>query len=148
MMQNDKKVVIRVRAIIFHQNRLLVVKHPHNLSYYALPGGMLDFGEDIQECLRRELVEELGLVAQVGRLLYVNNFVNQEGIQSIEFFFEIKNSGDFMDISSLKGSHRHEIAEIKWITTDESLATKPKQLEEDFKQGKILSDVVRIIYHN
>ncbi len=145
-MKKDKKIAIRVRGIILHENKLLVVKHPHDLSYYALPGGVLEFGEDVRGCMRREILEELGVESKVGKLLYINNFVNKDSVQSIEFFFEIVNSVDFLDVSRLKGTHTYEIAEIKWISVDEKTPIYPKILGEDFKVGKVLSQDVRFIY--
>jgi len=73
-MGEEKKFIIKVRAIILHEGKMLVVRHPHDTSFAALPGGKLEWGEDIRECLVREIIEELGVKPEVGRLLYVNNF--------------------------------------------------------------------------
>lgn len=68
------KFVIRSRAIIVHEGKLLVVRHAHNPSYAALPGGHLEPGEGPQATLIREIEEELGVTPTLGRLLYVNTF--------------------------------------------------------------------------
>lgn len=41
---------------------------------WELPGGGIDFGETIQDSLKREMKEETGLVVQVLQPLTVNNF--------------------------------------------------------------------------
>ena len=119
-------------------------KHPHDTSYCALPGGHLEWGEDIKECLRREMVEELGVVPEIGRLLYVNNFVSEIN-QSIEFFFEITNSQDYLNIGQLKTTHAYEIAEVCWLEPSGAIPLSPSKLWEDFKKGEVLSDVIRYI---
>ena len=144
-MEKEEKIVVRARGIIIHKGKLLGVKHPHNTSFCALPGGHLEWKEDIKECLRREIIEELGVNPNIGRLLYVNNFMDGDIRQSIEFFFEIINSHEYLNIEHLEATHNHEIAEVCWIEPSDTTPLLPKRLWEDFKKGKVLSDVVRYI---
>lgn len=143
-MNQDEKYIIRVRAVIIHEGKLLVVKHAHDASFVALPGGKLEWKEDIRECMIRELVEELGITPVLGRLLYINNWVNEE-MQSLEFFFEIMNGADYRDTFSLKGTHSSEIAEILFISPDDDVNLLPQEFHNDFKSGKVLSNEVRYI---
>jgi ADP-ribose pyrophosphatase YjhB (NUDIX family) len=144
-MEKDKKIIIKVRAIILYDGKLLVVRHPHDTSFAALPGGHLEWGEDIKECLSREMVEELGIKPEVGKLLYINNFSQTDGKQYIEFFFEVKNGMDYLDTVKFTRSHAHEIAEIVWISPIDSIKILPKSLGDDFKAGKIVSHEVEYI---
>src|SRR5512133_2601574 len=132
-MQDKKKIIIKVRAIILHEGKLLVVRHPHDTSFVALPGGHLEWGEDIKECLSREMVEELGVRPDIGELLYINNFTQPDGKQHIEFFFKVKNGMDYLDTEKLARSHAHEIAEIVWINPTDSIRILPKSFGEDFR---------------
>ena len=54
------------RAIIRRTDRVLVVR-ADGQSHTFLPGGHVEDGEGLEECLRRELREELGVDATVGR---------------------------------------------------------------------------------
>lgn len=50
--------------IVEHDSLLLVQKSaddPHNPGLWEVPGGRMDFGEDVDEHLRREVHEEVGL---------------------------------------------------------------------------------------
>lgn len=143
MNELDKTTDIRCRAIIIHDNRILVVKHSVDSNFYALPGGHLEWGEDVKTCMRREVIEELGITPEIGRLLYVRNFIDKDSKQSIEFHFEIINSADYLDINKLKGTHGHELVEICWIGKNDSRTIKPQELQVDLNNGTILSDVVR-----
>ncbi|OGZ11351.1 MAG: hypothetical protein A2942_04015 [Candidatus Lloydbacteria bacterium RIFCSPLOWO2_01_FULL_50_20] len=60
-MSEIKKFIIRCRAIILHEGKLLLVRHPHDTSFAALPGGHLEWGEGVKECISREIIEELGV---------------------------------------------------------------------------------------
>lgn len=142
----QKETVVRARAIIINDGKLLGVKHPLATSYCVLPGGHLEWQEDIKQCLEREVVEELGIKPEIGRLLYVNNFIDRDKKQSIEFFFEITNSAEYKNMENLERTHAHEIAEIVWISPTDDILILPKEFGDDFKAGKILSDEVRFIF--
>lgn len=139
---------MRVRAVIVHDGKLLVVRHVHSGSYVALPGGHIDFGEDPVSALKRELVEELGVAPQVGPLLYVHSFVAKRdglAVQSLEFFFLIENAVAYSVPLSEDRSHAHEIAAIEWVTKDASVVLRPKPVWADFVAGTLLVPEVRFI---
>lgn len=140
-----KKFVVRCRAIIFHEGKLLVVKHPHNPSFVALPGGHLEWGENVKECITREIAEELGIEPKIGRLLYINTFQDGRDVQPIEFFFEVTNAADFVDCHALERSHAHELEEIFWLSPQDDAVLLPQQLHSDFRSNTLLSDTVRCV---
>jgi ADP-ribose pyrophosphatase YjhB (NUDIX family) len=144
-MEKEKKIIIKVRAIILHEGKLLVVRHPHDTSFVALAGGHLEWGEDVKECLSREIIEELGVKPDIGRLFYINTFTQTDNKQYVEFFFEVKNGVDYLNTEKLTRSHAFEIAEIVWISPTEDVKILPKLFAEDFKAGKVVSDEVRYI---
>jgi 8-oxo-dGTP pyrophosphatase MutT (NUDIX family) len=55
------KFYIGVKAVIIHQQKLLVLNRAHSASgaFPDLPGGRMEAGESIEAALRRELAEEL-----------------------------------------------------------------------------------------
>ena len=142
-MEKEKKIIIKVRAVILYEGQLLVVKHPHDTSFAALPGGHLEWGEDLKECLQREIIEELGIKPEIGRLFYVNTFTQTDNKHYVEFFFEVVNGKDYLDTEKLIRSHAHEITEIIWISPNDNIRILPKILAEDFRKGKVISDEVR-----
>ncbi len=144
-MNQDKKFEIRCRGVIVHEGKLLVVKHTHDTTFAALPGGHLEFGEDVQECLRRELVEELGIEPEIGRLLYVNTYIESYGAQPVEFFFEILNGDAYAKGSNVAATHAHELAAVVWMHPSDDILLRPTQFADDFRAGELFADEVRYI---
>ncbi len=140
----NKQLVVRCRGIILQNNKILAVKHYEGANFYALPGGHLEFGENTLECIKREIIEELGIEPKIGRLLYVNNLINESG-QSVEFFFEITNADDYFDLKKLGGTHRDELVDICWVEKNDTKNILPEQIKTDLNGGTILSNIVRFI---
>lgn len=139
---DDKNIIIKVRGVIVHDNKLLIVKHV-GTDFMAIPGGHLKYGEDITTCLKRELVEEFGILPELGRLLYINTYINKN--EYVEFFFEIKNGKDYLNIDGLERTHAHELAEVLWVSSDSDIKILPNKFDEDFKNNKIFEGETKFI---
>jgi 8-oxo-dGTP diphosphatase len=64
--------VVVTAAVVEREGTFLVTRRPagvHLEGYWEFPGGKCEPGESIEACLRRELIEELGVDAAVGREL-------------------------------------------------------------------------------
>lgn len=68
---------IRVAACIFNQKgELLLFKHRRgHHEYWVLPGGGLEFGETIEQGLKRELKEELNVEISVGNFIEMHEAI-------------------------------------------------------------------------
>ncbi|MBJ6724651.1 NUDIX domain-containing protein [Geomesophilobacter sediminis] len=62
-----------VAVIVDEEEQVLLTKRsvPPFLGEWVMPGGKIDLGESIVEALEREVLEEVGLAVQVGRLIDV-----------------------------------------------------------------------------
>lgn len=102
---------IGVRAIIYKDGQILGVKHktkegaPKN--WWAVPGGGLDPSESLEDGLKREMMEELGIAITPGRLLFIQQFKSSRGDcdEELEFYFLVENSDDFAAIDFSTTSH-------------------------------------------
>lgn len=83
-----------VRSIILHDNHVLVQRPSDEPgSCYGFIGGRVEFGESLEERLRRELDEEVGAtVASLRYLFFVENrFAHREGLVHLhEHFFGVE----------------------------------------------------------
>lgn len=124
---------IKCRGIIINEDKLMVVKHNISDQFYALPGGHLEGDENPRKCIEREIVEEFDIKPEVGRLLYINQF-NDSTKSFLEFFFEITNGDDFLNLDESK-IDKNEIFEMLWVSKDNDINILPKKINEDFKNG-------------
>ena len=71
--------VIRVKALILNSKGNILLAFNNNT--YQFPGGHLNDGEEIDECMKREIKEEVGIDVEVGEPFlsietYDNNYFN------------------------------------------------------------------------
>jgi 8-oxo-dGTP diphosphatase len=59
--------ILAVSAAVFRQGRVLIIRRAHAplLGHFSLPGGGVEVGETLAEALARELMEEVGIVAEI-----------------------------------------------------------------------------------
>src|SRR5579862_9492774 len=82
---------LRVRAcgLCVKNDSLLLVNHEiSGRSFWAPPGGGIQFGETAAECLTREFKEETGLTINVKKFAFCCEFIKQP-LHAIELFFEV-----------------------------------------------------------
>jgi 8-oxo-dGTP diphosphatase len=81
MLQPGKDYIgVGVGAMITRQDEVLLlerVKEPE-AGYWSIQGGAVEFGEPIEEAVRREVAEELGVNCEIITLLGVTNHILPE----------------------------------------------------------------------
>lgn len=61
----------RSRAIIVNDERILLIHRiKDNRNYYVFPGGGIEEGEEFENALKRECLEELGLIVIITKEIY------------------------------------------------------------------------------
>ncbi len=98
-----------VIAVLFNSlGEVLIVEHVyHTPPRWGLPGGYVDRGENPPEALARELSEELGMTAEVGKVLLIE-----------------RSFGSHLDIAYLChssdpiGSLCSELLSYRWVLPD------------------------------
>ena len=87
---------VRVTGILIESNEILLLRQNVAKSMsreWSLPGGALETGETLEQCLIREMKEETGLDVLVGDLLYVCDRMQDDNhVVQISFLVE-RNGG-------------------------------------------------------
>ena len=98
-----------VAAIIINQNKILIGKRKDDDiggGKWEFPGGKIEIGETNKEALKRELHEELGINAKIGKELMNYEHMFKTTIYNISF----------MEIIEYEGEIRNNAhSEIKWV---------------------------------
>ncbi|ELR63535.1 mutT/NUDIX family protein [Photobacterium marinum] len=67
---------LSVRAVFYCQNHILLCKHQDDRGFwYITPGGGVEHGETLEEAFHRELMEELGIQAEMGDVLCIRDLI-------------------------------------------------------------------------
>lgn len=79
----DKKIGVSQKAIVFNkEGKILIIrrtaKNPIYPLYWDLPGGILDFGEDLRKSILREIKEETGLKVKNLKLIEVGSWFSDK----------------------------------------------------------------------
>jgi 8-oxo-dGTP diphosphatase len=66
-----KNPALTVDAVIVKDGKIVLIKRKEKpfKGQYALPGGFVEYGETVEAALRREVLEETGLVVDVSSLV-------------------------------------------------------------------------------
>ena len=89
---------IRVYGLLINdKNEVLVTdEFRSGLTFSKFPGGGLEFGEGIIDCLKREFLEELGVGVEVVNHFYTTDFFQVSAFnknqQLISIYYVIKNT--------------------------------------------------------
>ncbi len=114
-MTNEPKKSVRVSAAILRRNgRVLVCQRRSDQQHpgkWEFPGGKIEAGESAAECLRREIAEELGVEAEIGRLI-AHLQHNYPGGPSVELWFYA--------VDEVRGEITNRVfADMRWVTPAE-----------------------------
>ncbi len=83
---------------------------------YELPGGHIDFGEDIVEGLKREIREEFNMEITVGNPFAVFTYMNEvKGSHSIEVIY----FAQFVDSFEMIQLHPEDHSQFGWFSKEE-----------------------------
>lgn len=108
-------VVVGVGAVVLHNDSILLVKRsgcPYR-GFWSIPGGRVEFGEKLEDAVKRELLEETGVEAEPIGVIYVSEIIPAscidcyEHIVIIDFLVKpkttlIKPSSDALDAGFFK----------------------------------------------
>jgi 8-oxo-dGTP diphosphatase len=123
-------------AFLRKGNKLLVAKRADTKSFlpgkYELPGGHLEFGETLEECLIRELREEMHVEIIVGMPFHV--FTTVYGSYRREHYIEVDYFSRLKDSRQKIRLNKKDHSGYAWIVESEV----PKYFEDNDEEAKAI----------
>ena len=110
------EIGVYTKALVMYENKVLIIKRSNYKSVgkgeWDIPGGSLQFGESLHECLNREIKEETGLTVQIGRLLYADTNIVPPSAHSVGLAYLCHADTNVVTLS-------HEHTDYLWATQEQ-----------------------------
>jgi 8-oxo-dGTP pyrophosphatase MutT (NUDIX family) len=123
------------RAVVFDDDGNVALLYVSKHGYYKLPGGGVEEGEDFEEALKRECLEEIGcdveIIKPIGRIVEYRHFPDGTNEDQESYCYVARVVGP-------KGTPHFEQGEIdkgyqsKWTTKNEAIALLRERKTNDY----------------
>jgi 8-oxo-dGTP diphosphatase len=120
-LDKNKQFLITIKGLIVHKNKILVVKDSVGRRLWGLPGGLLEYNETLEDCLKREIKEEVNLDINVLKIHNVSSvyrdkkFLFKDGRQLetrvIEIYYLCEKLTDDIKFD-------WEVEDYKWVSNE------------------------------
>lgn len=138
-----------VSAIIFDPDgKILLCKSHKWENKYVIPGGHIEFGERMEEALKREILEETGLDIYDLKLISLKESICSDNFQEKKHFIFI----DYLcKTDSSNVTLNDEAEEYEWVDIDQidyyDLGGFTKELLMKLRNKDEFQDLVEIFYN-
>ncbi len=134
------------KAFIVHEGKVLFIEEelPNGDIFYDVPGGGIDFGERLEDGLKREVFEEVGLEVELEKIVGSWKFVipskRVEGVQVhiLSVGYQCRLAGDGEPIIDLSNNpaDSEDIFGFDWLSKADVLENRDKYImNEDMLQA-------------
>ena len=128
-MSADKKQIEVSAALIFHDGKLLITQRNANAhlgGLWEFPGGKREVNESFEQCLVREIREELGIKISVGKLFEEISHDYPEKSVHLKFFLckLIRGEPQLLGCAAFKWIGKSELSDFEFPAADAQLLEK------------------------
>ena len=139
---------MRSCGILLTDEGILLLKHagvgPGGFLW-SPPGGGVDFGESLEETLKREFLEETGLTVDVESFLFCNEFIGKQH-HALEFFFKVNIVAGALKLGTDPELDKDQqlLLEARFFQDKEILSIPRDNLHEIFQFCKTPKDLLTL----
>ncbi len=132
-----KTLRLVVAALILRDSKVLICQRRPDQAMglkWEFPGGKVEAGESAEQALRRELEEELGITAEIGkRIVHIRHTYRSGSAIDLQFFLVSTFEGELTNriFNDLRWSPLDELTRYDFLTADRTLI-------RDLAAGKLL----------
>ena len=133
---NENKIVVVVKGVILNEGKVLIAQRSMDDEFgggtWECVGGKIEFGEELESALLREIKEEVGLDVTVNKILYATTFKTNPSRQLVilTYLCECKNKNVILS---------NEHSDYKWVTKDQFRSLITPEIFNDFEKNDVFS---------
>lgn len=135
---DTNKIFVVVKGVILHEGKVLIVKRSADEEIgrdsWETVGGKIEFGEDLEASLKREIREETGLNITVEQLLFATTFKTDPKRQVVILSYLCKSS-----IKQVVLSPEH--SDYLWADAEQLRTHLPQVILQDFEQNSVFDKI-------
>lgn len=124
---------LAVDAVAVYRGKVALIKRGNEpqKGWWALPGGLLDWDEPVEEAILREFQEETGLVGKLGRFVGVYSDPKRDRWQRVTIVYEVKVVGGKLQSGT-------DALDAQWFSINAlpELAADHRKIIEDYIRSK------------
>ncbi len=127
---------VRVCGICLDRERILMINTLGLTEgdFWSPPGGGIQVGESSEACLKREFLEETGLIVEISDFLFACEFISKP-LHAIELFFKVHlKSGVLIKGIDPELGDNQIIQAVKYFDEDEIRRLNIKEVHGIFKK--------------
>ena len=130
---------IKGAALVVQDNRLLLTKSRDHITgefFWVPPGGGVEGDESTFECARRETFEEVGILVEFDRIVYLGQFIDQRlDTHQFEVFILCRSFTGELTTENKDGQpDAFDVLEARFLSREEmrGLTVYPQVLKDEF----------------
>lgn len=135
-MKDENQIIFVVKGVIINEEKVLILKRSEDEEVgggtWENVGGKIEFGEELETALMREIMEETGLDVRVERILYATTFKTSPTRQIVLLTYLCTTDGKEISIST-------EHMDYLWATEAQLKARLPQEILADFERNDVFS---------
>ena len=135
-MTNANKMVVVVKGLILYEGKVLIVQRAKDDEIggetWELVGGKVEFGEDLETALVREIMEEVGLDVTVEKILYAITFKTDPTRQVVILTYLCRSNNRDVVLSK-------EHIDYRWSTKEQLRLLLTPETISDFERNNVFS---------
>lgn len=133
-------IVVAVKGIIIHDNKVLIIQRSADdemgANTWEFAGGKIDFGEDLEDALMREIQEEVGLSVTVDKLFYAATLKANEYKQVVILTYSCSANSNTVKLSD-------EHINYLWADKHQMLKLLPIPIIDDLTRNSVWGHIFR-----
>jgi 8-oxo-dGTP diphosphatase len=114
-----ERPIVGVGAVVFDQGRVLLVQRGHAplQGEWSLPGGALELGETLHEGIKREVLEETGLVVEPVGIVETFDRIAHDSAGRVQFHYVLV---DYLcRIAGGSAACASDAVDLRWAALDD-----------------------------